>query len=647
MLELRDILETQYQDGITAIPQAQLNEDDSFSGIFLDRVNSKLTKRFKFEINDDEISYSLVNPGDVGDFTEEGLDFAQKKASNCTKGIACGGSCISAKKTCRKNADAPTKKKISQVRTKVKGGSSSPQKTKSSGGSGGFPSDPSKLEVVKPLGGSTGAVLVRDPKTGKLFVRKTGDSPEHLRSEASADNAYRALGVNVPKQKLYETPDGPVKLAEYVEGKSMKEVIEKGTPAEKKKLLAELKKNYTADALLGNWDVVGQEKDNIILGKDGKVYRVDNGGALGYRAQGAKKTDEQWNKYPTELWSMRDKSVNPQAAEAFAGMKHKEIVQQIDAIAVKQKQLLAAVPPDVRETLKGRIEEMQRVAQISKTLEDDDWNDNYISTFTKHTVGIRTVGITGKLPKSLKGEGNDVILKDENGKEFDNLRGKNSTMKDFEEYVQKNGGNYEVASTWMDKQAGSSWSDGAQAYKYHLAEQRGGSKDNYYWSDGEESAKQAYKKYVKEAGGQSKYSETMAAYHAFNYELLTKTDFPNKNSDGTITLVRTENKAVMDMYGHKVGDTDIIMKRGVAESTSLVQAISVYGNELTVQKVPPHRVVGVYFHERHPGKGGSAFMGDYENEFVAILDKVPFKYTKTIDADDDDDAGLLKTLFSN
>lgn len=628
LLELRDILESLYQDGVTSIPQASMLADESFTGIFKDKVATGLTKRFSFTItSDDEISYELLNPDDVENFVEP-VDFAQKKAKNCTKGVACGGGCISANKTCRKNADPATKKKIAKVRQSL--GEKQPKsKSKSSGGDGGFPSDPSKLEVVKSLGGSTGAVLVRDPATGKLFVKKTGDSPDHLRSEAAADDAYRALGVGVPKHKLYETPDGPVKLAEYVEGRSLKEVMENGTPAEKKKLLAEIKKHYVADALLGNWDVVGLEKDNVILGNDGKAYRVDNGGALGYRAQGAKKTDEQWNKYPKELWSMRDKDVNPQAAEIFAGMKHKDIVEQIDAITpAKQKKLLAAVPPETREILKGRIEEMGRVAQISKTLKDDDWSDEYTSTFTKHSVGIRAAGITDKLPTSLKGEDGDVTLRDEKGKEFDDLRGKNSTMKDLQKYVEENGGNYKVATTWMEEQAQSSWSGAAQAYKYHLAEQRGGSKDDYYWSEGADSAKETYKKYVKKAGGQAKYNETMAAYHAFNYELLTKADIPNKNPDGTITLLRTENKAVMDMYGHKVGDTDITMKRGVAESTSLVKPVEVFGSELTEQRVPPHRIVGVYFHERHPGKGGSALMGDDENEFVAILDKVPFKYTK-------------------
>jgi hypothetical protein len=144
LLELRDILETQYQDGITAIREAQLNADDSFSGIFEDKVDSKLTKRFKFAITvrraggiaNDEISYSLLNASEIANFVEErSLDFATKKASNCTKGIACGGSCISANKTCRKTADPPTKKKVAEVRKKVKGGGDTkpPDQPKTSG----------------------------------------------------------------------------------------------------------------------------------------------------------------------------------------------------------------------------------------------------------------------------------------------------------------------------------------------------------------------------------------------------------------------------------------------------------------------------------------------------------------------------------
>jgi len=48
-----------------------------------------------------------------------------------------------------------------------------------------------------------------------------------------------------------------------------------------------LQKDFAADALLSNWDVIGVTADNIV-GNDGKVYRVDNGGALEFRAQGLK-----------------------------------------------------------------------------------------------------------------------------------------------------------------------------------------------------------------------------------------------------------------------------------------------------------------------------------------------------------------------
>ena len=64
-----------------------------------------------------------------------------------------------------------------------------------------FPEDPNKVEVVRNLGGSKGAELVRDEQ-GRLFVRKRGASPEHLREECLADAAYQSLGVKVPGFKL-------------------------------------------------------------------------------------------------------------------------------------------------------------------------------------------------------------------------------------------------------------------------------------------------------------------------------------------------------------------------------------------------------------------------------------------------------------
>jgi hypothetical protein len=61
------------------------------------------------------------------------------------------------------------------------------------------------------------------------------------------------------------------------------------------------------------------------------------------------------------------------------------------------------------------------------------------------------------------------------------------------------------------------------------------------------------------------------------------------------------------------------MPRGPVESTSLFDAVYIGTSELTRQRVPLHRVIATYFMERFPGQGGSMFLGDGENEFVAIL----------------------------
>jgi len=78
----------------------------------------------------------------------------------------------------------------------------------------GWPADPDALELVRSLGGSTGAELVRG-SDGLLYVRKRGASAEHLREECACDAIYRAAGALVPELRLYETSRGPVKLARF------------------------------------------------------------------------------------------------------------------------------------------------------------------------------------------------------------------------------------------------------------------------------------------------------------------------------------------------------------------------------------------------------------------------------------------------
>ncbi|OBQ27658.1 MAG: hypothetical protein AN483_19600 [Aphanizomenon flos-aquae MDT14a] len=599
-------------------------------------------------------SLCFLSLGLVSSFSEktnyypiEFFKFAEKRM-NCTIGWSCKGengyACLSrAKKNCFSSLSQNhvtyidwLKDQKNKNKAIVKPADKPEFKNNSK-----FPDNLDNLVVVKKLGGTTGAQLVKDPVTGKQYVMKNGSSPEHLENEAIADSAYQALGINVPNHKVYKDASGkPTKLAEYVEGRDLAEINKNGTQQEKDLIKSEIKKHFAADALLGNWDVVGLEKDNIMLGNDGKVYRIDNGGSLGYRAQGAKKDSKFWNKYPLDLWSMKDTKVNPDGAEYFGKLTHKEVVTQINDLVSKKDNLNGIFSKEDQEIIGSRLDEMKRVADISKTLDDDKWNDDYIGNFTRHTVGIRAAGITEKFPKEFKQKSKDfdsadfTKVVDENDKEFDNLRGSDSTMYDFQKYVNNDsgGGDYGILESWMAGQGNTSWGRYPRAAKYFMSKQRNVPPEDLYWK-GKFSRAISENQYKAVSENQKKghtkeiYNNTLTAYHAFTYEMLSKTDFPNKNKDGTITLLRTEGKNVTDIYNSKVGDDNSYIKRGSMESTSIFKEVYVASTtELTSQVVPIHRVFGAYFHEAIPGSGKTPFYGDKENEFVVMLEGIKSKH---------------------
>jgi SPP1 gp7 family putative phage head morphogenesis protein len=213
-----------------------------------------------------------------------------------------------------------------------------------------------KYKTVKELGGSTGAKLVEIG--GKQYVMKFPplSMSDHLRSEAEADNIYRAMGVKVPDGKLIETTVGPVKLTNYLDGAK-----ELGSlhGEEKQAVRDEVAKNFVADALVGNWDVAGLNNDNIMKAKDGSVYRIDNGGALAFRAQGGKKGSD-WGPEVKELETLRDPNKNPQAAKIYKNLTPDQINSQIKDVLSKKDAILAAATGNNKTILSQRLDYLQK-----------------------------------------------------------------------------------------------------------------------------------------------------------------------------------------------------------------------------------------------------------------------------------------------
>jgi hypothetical protein len=515
-----------------------------------------------------------------------------------------------------------------------------------------FPADLSHVRKVRDLGGSTGAELVED-EYGRQFVMKRGASPEHLLNECQVDAMYQEMGAQVPRFQLYEDERGrPVKLAEFLQGTPLGQLDP--TSAEYARAVAELREHFALDALLGNWDVIGAVGDNVLVDAEGHAWRIDNGGALVFRAMGGRKRADQWSPWLQELWSMRDPTKNSSAAGVYGPMGWDEIFNQmvdLDPSGHMVQTALARVrgmglPHDVEAILLDRFDQMQSLTGTTATMIADHWKTDYLDVFCRHLTEIRARGITAALPDKLLHTG--VNVRDENGMPWDRLRGRQSVIHEVDQYMKELGGSWDTVAFWMNAQGHSSWNGGPLPTKLWMARQREVPDDAYYWGGaGVSGAEGLYDRALRKLGYEAIYRQTGHApasrdeerqagrvvwdgsypvLHAFTYEMLQNVDFQHNYPDqGYIRLGRTEDENVRSTYNLHVGDTKVYT-HGALESTSVFQTVEVAGNNLTLQEVPHQRVLGTYLYESHPGSGLNPFWGDSENEFAAMLEGIPSHY---------------------
>ena len=247
--------------------------------------------------------------------------------------------------------------------------------------------------VVRELGGSSGAQLVQDSR-GRLWVRKYGAHERQVIQEHLSHELYRAAGIDAPASKLYRDPSGRLFLiAEYVEGRRLSElggeVLENA--------IQRLRAGFVMDALLENYDVVGLERDNILVRADGRVVRVDNGGTFSSRARGSPKS---YDASLQSLWSLRGRPLlNGQvyestATELFAPIDLQELLRQmhrvlerreaIERVLASFEQRLAewstAIRHEVRRDIGVLRQRLNLMAQLVEALDDlrADFVDAYV-----------------------------------------------------------------------------------------------------------------------------------------------------------------------------------------------------------------------------------------------------------------------------
>jgi hypothetical protein len=141
----------------------------------------------------------------------------------------------------------------------------------------------------------------------KRYV-KLYDNPEQVYSELVANKIYRDLGVPVPETSVAVRTNSKTGAQEFL---IVTEIIEnKGTIGNlgmTKAQATEIVDGFLVDTWLANYDAVGTGLDNVVVGTDGKIYRIDQGGSMFFRAQGKlKNTDVLANADPMQYYDNND-----------------------------------------------------------------------------------------------------------------------------------------------------------------------------------------------------------------------------------------------------------------------------------------------------------------------------------------------------
>ena len=163
---------------------------------------------------------------------------------------------------------------------------------------------------------------VLDPVKNKIFKLKYVDNKDRITQQIMASKLYKSVGVRAPEYLEFEKDGKTGWLAEVFE--------EELFPAQtNKKALYE---SFVADVWLGNRN--GLSKDNTRIDKDGNPVKMSVSGSLGYRASGKPKDKPLYYEID-EIKTMRDPSINPDAAKELAQMTDEDLYDAIEAFTSK------------------------------------------------------------------------------------------------------------------------------------------------------------------------------------------------------------------------------------------------------------------------------------------------------------------------
>lgn len=226
----------------------------------------------------------------------------------------------------------------------------------------GPPEEPVDLSNLKQSGGQAGSNpggFYTDENTGDRYYVKKAKSEQHAANERAASLLYALAGIGTPEVQLARNAPG------LGAGLQTVTALVPNAKADLQKRLGDeayldrLRRGFAVDAWLANWDVTGLVYDNVVSDEYGRPWRIDVGGALLYRAQGAPK-GHLFGNHVGEIDTLRDAKMNPTSAKIFGSLTDQEIadsvrlVEKITPTQIDEVVAHAGLPQSVADTLKKR-----------------------------------------------------------------------------------------------------------------------------------------------------------------------------------------------------------------------------------------------------------------------------------------------------
>lgn len=189
-----------------------------------------------------------------------------------------------------------------------------------------------KMQKVGAQAGSNTGGFYAEPDSDDTYYVKTLKSAQHVGNESLANRLYTAAGAAAPE--VATTPDGKRFMSKIEESKDWNHL----SGEELDRFKEEVAKDFVVDAWLANWDA--PLNDNVRWDEKNQIpLRVDNGGAVMFRARGDRRI---LTPHVGELVTMRDPNVSGAGARMYSKVTKDH---EVDAA----KRILAISPDEIRE----------------------------------------------------------------------------------------------------------------------------------------------------------------------------------------------------------------------------------------------------------------------------------------------------------